>query len=383
MANYNRPAGAYDSGSTTINYKKYQDDSSAVPRVPISSAKVDGDINYVIDAVNQLDSDIQNIVVGGIPDGSVTEAKLATDSVSTIKMVDGNVTTDKLQDGGVTNIKMAPDSINTTNIVDEAITSNKIGSSQITESKIANGSVTEDKLAPGLTLGLPKGYINDTVSYISSNQISWVGECRSDDDSTDLVVTTAITGVLSGSPLNATRYVYVGYNSDTTPAIVAEFCTNLDGSDLSVITGAKRLVNAYKTDGVGGLIDCYHFSDGNFLKTSYKEPVTDLIATPLPSLNNTNQDITVPNIKLEVELVASSFRGAGVGFTKIERTDSLLLPTDLNDENIDIIASAALANDFGFGRQLVNIDDGQVKLLQGTNESSVFRLSTRTYTIRR
>lgn len=280
MANYNRPAGAYNSGSTTINYKKYQDDSSAVPRVPISSAKVDGDINYVIDAVNQLDSDIQNIVVGGIPDGSITEAKLATDSVSTIKMVDGNVTTDKLQDGGVTNIKMAPDSINTTNIVDEAITSNKIGSSQITESKIANGSVTEDKLAPGLTFGLPKGYISDTVSYVSSNQISWVGECRSEDDSTDLVVTTEITGVLSGSPLDTTRYMYIGYNSDTTPAIVVEFCTNLDGSDLSVITGAKRRVLSLVTDGLGDIIPFTSYTThSGSLKVRYTTEIVNATMT--------------------------------------------------------------------------------------------------------
>ncbi|MFZ2619771.1 MAG: tail fiber protein [Alphaproteobacteria bacterium] len=52
---YQRPAGAY-AGVAGANRSKYQTDSAAVPKVAMSSSKVDGDINYVIDALNELDN---------------------------------------------------------------------------------------------------------------------------------------------------------------------------------------------------------------------------------------------------------------------------------------------------------------------------------------
>lgn len=52
---YQRPSGAYAGGSGLANRTKYQDDANAVPKRAISSAKVDGDLNYVIDALNQID----------------------------------------------------------------------------------------------------------------------------------------------------------------------------------------------------------------------------------------------------------------------------------------------------------------------------------------
>lgn len=50
---YNRPAGAYAGGAGLANRTKYADD--AVAKVAISSAKVDGDLNYVVDALNDID----------------------------------------------------------------------------------------------------------------------------------------------------------------------------------------------------------------------------------------------------------------------------------------------------------------------------------------
>ena len=52
---YQRPAGAYAGASGLANRTKYQDDATATPKRAISSAKVDGDLNYMIDALNQLD----------------------------------------------------------------------------------------------------------------------------------------------------------------------------------------------------------------------------------------------------------------------------------------------------------------------------------------
>lgn len=52
---YQRPAGAFAGGSGLANRTKYQDDASATPKRAVSSAKVDGDINYVIDSLNIID----------------------------------------------------------------------------------------------------------------------------------------------------------------------------------------------------------------------------------------------------------------------------------------------------------------------------------------
>jgi microcystin-dependent protein len=53
---YTRPTGAYAGQVGLGNATKYQDDSAATPRRPISSAKIDGDMNYVVDALNDIDN---------------------------------------------------------------------------------------------------------------------------------------------------------------------------------------------------------------------------------------------------------------------------------------------------------------------------------------
>ncbi len=52
---YQRPSGAYAGQAALGNRTKYSDDSTATPRRAISSQKMDGDLNYLIDAVNGLD----------------------------------------------------------------------------------------------------------------------------------------------------------------------------------------------------------------------------------------------------------------------------------------------------------------------------------------
>ena len=91
-----------------------------------------------------------------IPDGSITTAKLADDSVTTAKLVDGSVTvaklatdsvtTAKLVDGSVTAAKLATNSVTTVKIVDLNVTTSKIADGAITTAKLANANVTADKL---------------------------------------------------------------------------------------------------------------------------------------------------------------------------------------------------------------------------------------------
>lgn len=58
---FERPAGSYTGAGGLSNRTKYQDDSSATPRRAISSSKVDGDLNYVIDALNTIDTEVSSV----------------------------------------------------------------------------------------------------------------------------------------------------------------------------------------------------------------------------------------------------------------------------------------------------------------------------------
>lgn len=75
---YQRPTSAFTGASGLANRTKYQDDAAAVPKRAIASAKMDGDLNYLIDALNQIDeasgarasiNERLNVVLN--PDGSL------------------------------------------------------------------------------------------------------------------------------------------------------------------------------------------------------------------------------------------------------------------------------------------------------------------------
>lgn len=52
---FQRPSGAYGGQAGLSNRSKYTEDANASPKRPISSTKIDGDFNYLIDALNQID----------------------------------------------------------------------------------------------------------------------------------------------------------------------------------------------------------------------------------------------------------------------------------------------------------------------------------------
>lgn len=56
MTKYQRPESSYAGNISLNNRDKYQQDSSSQPKVSISSAKIDGDFNYILDALNEIDS---------------------------------------------------------------------------------------------------------------------------------------------------------------------------------------------------------------------------------------------------------------------------------------------------------------------------------------
>jgi len=148
---FQRPAGEYNGDSALANRTKYQIDATSVPAVPIDDIKVDGDINYAIDALNTLDDSITSLVAGSIPDGSITTAKLADSAVTTVKVADG-ITRTKLATG-TANRLVGNDSsgvITDVTVGSELTISSSsltITSAGITNSKLAAGSVDGSKFS--------------------------------------------------------------------------------------------------------------------------------------------------------------------------------------------------------------------------------------------
>ena len=121
MAKYERPSTAYTPITISANLTKYQDDRDAVPPVPISSEKVDADINKAFDHLNDLDADIIAIVAGGLPSQTGNTGKFLSSNgtsaswnfINTANLVDLSITTAKIVDNSVTLAKQAAGTSNT------------------------------------------------------------------------------------------------------------------------------------------------------------------------------------------------------------------------------------------------------------------------------
>ena len=82
-----------------------------------------------------------------VADGTITAAKLASDSVTSAKIAAGAVGTTDLAANAVTQAKLASDAVATTNILDANITTAKIASDAVTTAKILDSNVTTAKIA--------------------------------------------------------------------------------------------------------------------------------------------------------------------------------------------------------------------------------------------
>jgi hypothetical protein len=228
---FNRPAAAYTGEAGLTNRTKYNDDSTASPRRPISSTKVDGDINYLIDAVNAL---YDTAVSGVVADASITNAKLRNSGACSVigrsantsgvpaDILATNNDTVLVRKSNVVSFSTVP----TAGIEDAAITTVKIADTNVSFAKIQNvntatlvgrsssgtGSVESLTVGSGLTLsggalsanalttaGLPSG-----VGYAFNSVV------KSDSFTTTSTSWTDVTGVtLSITPLSSSDKVLV------------------------------------------------------------------------------------------------------------------------------------------------------------------------------
>ena len=189
------------SGSTVRIFR--QTPTTATPSVFFSGSAIrSSDLNDNFDTflyiMQERENGLQDIIQGGIADGSVSTAKLADDSVTSDKLrddasVDGNraVTTNHIRDGAVTTLKIANSSVTTAKIADANVTTAKIADANVTTAKIADDAVTGAKLADGAAV---KGVAVDQTSYAGTSPIT-VSEPTTDNKQIDIASTSNAYGV--------------------------------------------------------------------------------------------------------------------------------------------------------------------------------------------
>ena len=185
---FNRPTSSYTGEVGLTNRTKYQDDSAASPRVPISSQKMDGDLNYLLDAVNTL---YDTAVNSAIPDDSITDAKLRNSVGLSVIGRSANTTGNPADiiaasDGEVlrrSGTSIGFGQIATGGITDSAVTAVKIADTNVTYAKIQNvptgtilgrstaGAGSLEELTLGSGLSLASGVLSGTAPIFNNQQV--------------------------------------------------------------------------------------------------------------------------------------------------------------------------------------------------------------------
>ena len=86
-------------------------------------------------------------MVGEIPNGSITTAKLADDAVTEAKLSNSSVTSAKIVDGTIVNADIADNTISGAKLANATITGGKIAANAVTATNIANSTITNAKMA--------------------------------------------------------------------------------------------------------------------------------------------------------------------------------------------------------------------------------------------
>ena len=125
--------------------------STFFPGSAIRAQDLNANFEQALYIGQEEENKIQDVISGGIADGSVTTAKIADANVTTAKIADANVTTAKIADANVTTAKIADANVTTAKIANSAVTTAKLDNGAVTTDKLANGAVTTAKLDTSVT----------------------------------------------------------------------------------------------------------------------------------------------------------------------------------------------------------------------------------------
>lgn len=240
---FKRPSANYAGETGLPNRTKYFLDSTASPKVPISSTKVDGDINYLIDAVNTL---YDTAVSGVVADGSVTNVKLRDSGACSVIGRAANTTGSPADISAATNntvLVRKSDQVQFSTIPAGAfemgsITNNDLQDATVGFGKIQNvntgvvlgrsssGTGPIEALTAGTGLTLSAGVIsvpNASTTASGIVELATTAETQTGTDTTRAVTPAGLFGGLNATgtaPIYAAR-AWVNFNGTGTVAIRA------------------------------------------------------------------------------------------------------------------------------------------------------------------
>jgi len=145
---------------------------------------------------------IQDVISGGIADGSVTTAKIATGAVTADKLAPGVI---DVADGSITEAKLSNNAVTTNKVADGAVTTNKVSNDAVTEAKLANNAVTTTKLNNG---AVTTAKLDTSVTNLFNDYLPLAGETMVGS------ITFAAGQTFSNIPANTQTSAYTLVASD-------------------------------------------------------------------------------------------------------------------------------------------------------------------------
>jgi len=261
------------SGATVRIFR--QTPTTATPSVffagsSIRSSDLNDNFDSILYIMQEKEQGLQDIIQGGIADGSVSTAKLADDSVTSDKLrddasVDGNraVTTNHIRDGAVTTLKIAADAVTMDKLGAGALpTDITVASANIVDGTIVNADVNASAAIAGTKVSPDFGSQNiTTTGSLTASGLSY----PTSDGSADSVLKTDGSGNLSFGTLGGVptgSVFYFAVNTAPTGYLKA------NGAAISRTTYADLFAAIGTTFGTGDGSTTFNLPDlrGEFLR---------------------------------------------------------------------------------------------------------------------
>ena len=112
------------------------------------------------------------VTSGKLADGACTTDKLAASAVTTAKLLDANVTSGKLANDAVSTDKIADAAVSSAKIASGAVLTASLGDAQVSTGKLIDGNVTALKLASNSVTSSKIAASNVLTSHIADSQIT-------------------------------------------------------------------------------------------------------------------------------------------------------------------------------------------------------------------
>jgi len=204
------------------------------------------------------------LMAGNVPDGSITSAKLAANSITSVQISDGTVTAADLAPNSVNTGHIIDGQVMTADLANNAVTSAKVADGSLLGADLANGTVGTAQLASSIALGATNvnGRLDVFRTSASTPSISLLGSSSQISTyGSDGLEQTRLWGVSYGELLLNNSLA----NNATAVRLSAQGSTggqlelrNTNGVNRAVLEGENTggALTLYQTDGgVGVFID--------------------------------------------------------------------------------------------------------------------------------